>query len=360
MKAAFLLKDLRLGGVEKITIKLISGLIDEGCQVTLFLFEAKGELLDQLSPNATLVGFKGSGKQWNRWSWAISALKALQPDALIISSGQIGLKLYMANGFVPLPTQLIAIQHIPLTLPGSSKIKNMMRRATARYYFSIVDHAVAVSEGIKAEIVNLIPVSDHVRRIYNPVIDEALTTTSAADPLHPAPSHKYFVAVGRLDFQKNYSLMFDAFRQFTSVHDDHSTQLVVLGDGPLQEELAREVSDKGLQNQVIFKGFVTNPYPYIKGAEALVMTSRWEGLPTVIIEALSLGTQVISVDCPTGPGELLKDGEYGFLCGAEDLDGIAESMLQIAKGVKKPSPQPFLSQFFIRHSAKEYVKLIAC
>jgi glycosyltransferase involved in cell wall biosynthesis len=169
------------------------------------------------------------------------------------------------------------------------------------------------------------------------------------------------VAVGRLDFQKNYELMFDAFQSFLkreAVKEDF--KLLIIGDGDLKESLLNTVKRKKLDSRVEFKGFLSNPFPLIKSAEALIMTSRWEGLPTAIIEALTLGIQVISTDCPTGPKELLNGGEYGFLCRVNDIQCLSECISRIYKGEKKMVPVGFLNQFYIENATKEYMKLIPC
>jgi glycosyltransferase involved in cell wall biosynthesis len=169
------------------------------------------------------------------------------------------------------------------------------------------------------------------------------------------------VAVGRLDFQKNYELMFDAFQSFLiKQHVTEDYRLLIIGDGPLKDQLIKSVIKRKLDRQVKFMGFLSNPFPYIKNADALIMTSRWEGLPTVIIEALTLGTQVISTDCPTGPRELLQNGEYGHLCRVNDIDCLSENISKIYKGEKKEVPSGFLNQFYIENSTKEYMKLITC
>jgi len=104
------------------------------------------------------------------------------------------------------------------------------------------------------------------------------------------------------------------------------TPLVLLGKGN-QEATIRTLIDKlGLQDRVTLLGYHTNPYPYIQGAKALILTSDAEGLPRVLIEALMLHTPVISVDCPSGPSEILTQELADFLIAPDNEKGLADAI----------------------------------
>lgn len=360
MKVGFVLNDLNLGGVEKITLKLVSGLINEGCQVVLYLFIPNGELLDQIPEGCVVKSPNQTFSYFSKWKWLIDQINLANLDGFITSSGKIGLQLYFFNGFKPLNSTWVSIQHVPIILPDGGRFKNFLRSFFARKYYKLVDYAVGVSEEIKREIIDLIGETGNVRRIYNPVISDDIKKYSGFNKGQIAPVYRYIVAVGRLDFQKNYDLMFDAFQTFLinqNIQEDY--RLLIIGEGPLRDKLIKMVQKRGLKDRVNFLGFLSNPFPYIKSADALIMTSRWEGLPTAIIEALTLGIQVISTDCPTGPKELLHNGDYGFLCPVNDVHCITESLSKVYNGERKSITEGFLSQFYIEASTKEYMKLIS-
>jgi hypothetical protein len=165
MKVGFVLKDLNLGGVEKITLKLISGLLEEGCHVILYLYEPKGELIDQIPEGCIVKSPNRSVFFYPKWKWLVNQIDEASLDGFITSSGKIGLLLYLFNGLKPLKCKWISIQHVPIVLPDGGRIKNFLRTVFAKKYYKLVDYAVGVSEDIKNEIIDLIGMGENVRSI---------------------------------------------------------------------------------------------------------------------------------------------------------------------------------------------------
>jgi glycosyltransferase involved in cell wall biosynthesis len=110
----------------------------------------------------------------------------------------------------------------------------------------------------------------------------------------------------------------------------------LIGDGPLRTALEETATALGVRDDVAFLGFRTNPYPFIKRAAALVLSSRWEGFGNVLVEALALGTSVVSTDCPHGPTEILDGGRFGVLVPIGDAEGMALAMEQV---LDHPAPK---------------------
>ena len=161
---------------------------------------------------------------------------------------------------------------------------------------------------------------NNVTRIYNPVSFEELETLSSVPFEHP---RKFIIAVGRLTYQKHFDLMIDAFSKSKTQHE---CDLIILGDGELREELEAQVAALGMQDKVLLPGRLKNPFVYMKNAEFMALSSRAEGFPMVLIEALSLSCPVISADCPTGPREIVQDGVNGFLIEKGKQETLTEAM----------------------------------
>jgi len=142
------------------------------------------------------------------------------------------------------------------------------------------------------------------------------------------------VAVGRLQMQKDYPTLLHAFAQ---VRKNRPVRLLILGEGKDRLALEELIKELGLEQDVSLPGFVMNPYAYMARASLFVLSSRWEGLPTVLIEALCCGTPVVSTDCPSGPREILRDGQYGQLVPVGDVDGLAQA-IEAALNSKAPGP----------------------
>ncbi|HEV8607664.1 MAG TPA: glycosyltransferase [Tepidisphaeraceae bacterium] len=139
----------------------------------------------------------------------------------------------------------------------------------------------------------------------------------------------YIIAVGRLTPAKDYPTLLHAYSDAQSKGlEEH---LLIIGDGELRDSLLKLSTDLGLSQHVHFLGHRPNPFPYIKHARFFILSSIWEGFGLALLEALALGLPAISTDCPSGPAEILADGEYGLLVKPGDVSGLAEAMLQMSR-----------------------------
>lgn len=135
------------------------------------------------------------------------------------------------------------------------------------------------------------------------------------------------VVAGRLRPQKGFDVLLNAIAQVHSLA--HPVQLVILGQGSAESDLRRQAAELGLAGQVRFLGFQANPFPYFRTADVFVLSSRFEGNPNTLIEALACRVPVISTDCPTGPREILQDGQWGPLIPVDDVEQLADSLRQV-------------------------------
>lgn len=161
------------------------------------------------------------------------------------------------------------------------------------------------------------------------------------DFLHPWLKEKSIptlVAVGRLEYQKGFDTLIEAL---SIVRKTVSARLVIFGDGSLRENLERDVGAFGLSNVIDMPGFTRYPALQMREASAFVLSSRFEGFPLVLIEALLNGTRVIATDCDFGPAEILENGRYGALCRVDDTNGLADAIIRLLSGgldLEIPSP----------------------
>jgi glycosyltransferase involved in cell wall biosynthesis len=143
------------------------------------------------------------------------------------------------------------------------------------------------------------------------------------------------LAVGRFTEQKAFDVL---IRAFALVSKNHRVRLIILGEGEERPDLEALIREYALEEEISMPGFVTNPYSYMAHAAAFVLSSRWEGLPTVLVEAMALGVPIISTDCPSGPREILLDGKYGKLVPVDDPFALADAIAtSLADNVLRPS-----------------------
>ena len=233
--------------------------------------------------------------------------------------------------------------------------------ARARRSYPRVDAAVGVSRGVASELTETVGVpADRVHTIYNPVVSASL----APDPRQPAghpwldePGPQVVLAAGRLTRQKDFPTLLAAFAKVLA---HRPARLIVLGKGRLQPKLRSEAEELRIAEHVDFPGFVENPYAFMAKAGVFVLSSRHEGLPTVLIEAMACGCPVVSTDCPYGPDEILEGGRWGGLVPVGDPKALSEAMLRALD--RPPHPGDALreraSAFGIDRAVSRYEALL--
>ena len=178
---------------------------------------------------------------------------------------------------------------------------------------------------------------ERIEVIYNPVMRPELQEKAQAPLDHPwfkPGGPPVVLAVGSLSVQKDFPTLIQAFAQ---VRQARPARLLILGEGTERPALEALIRQLDLEQDVSLAGFVTNPYAYMAQASLFVLSSRWEGLPGVLIEALCCGTPVISTDCPSGPREILRKEEYGQLVPVGDVPALARA---IEKTLARKTPSP--------------------
>jgi glycosyltransferase involved in cell wall biosynthesis len=231
---------------------------------------------------------------------------------------------------------------------------NLIARMTFPRAFGIV----AVSRGTARDLASELRLPPaRITAIYNPVIDDHLYESARApieDSWFSRLDQPLILALGRLEPQKNHASL---LRAFHLLRQRIPCRLVIMGEGSLRGALEQQVVDLGISNHVRIHGFERNPHAYTSRASLLVLSSVWEGLSCVLIEALALGTPVVSTDCPFGPSEVLGAGEYGILVPVENDLALAEAMAVALSRSPPAVPRAHIEQFTAAHSAEQYLAL---
>ncbi|MFA0163582.1 glycosyltransferase [Vibrio splendidus] len=165
---------------------------------------------------------------------------------------------------------------------------------------------------------------------------------------------KYLIHIGRFNRQKRHDRLIHAFSRIKN----SDIKLLLVGEGGLKQDSEKLVSDLGIEDRVIFKGFTENPYPYLKKSEGLVLSSDFEGLPTVLIEAIALNIPVVTTDCSGGIREIVGDNER-VISSCNDIDELTDMMDHI---ILKPNEFQCLlpSKFMAKEIAFQYHSLNPC
>jgi glycosyltransferase involved in cell wall biosynthesis len=234
-----------------------------------------------------------------------------------------------ARRIAGIPQRLVISEHNTLTSVsnGENDLRWKLYPELARWFYPWADGVIAVSKGVASDLALASKLSpSHIQVIYNPIVTPDLQKKSQAIFEHPwfgAGEPPVILGVGRLTAQKAFSVLIEAFAR---IRKSQPARLIILGEGEERPMLEAQIRQLGLEPDVSLPGFVSNPYPYFSRAALFVLSSRWEGLPTVLVEAMFLRTPVIATDCPSGSREILGDGQYGQLVPVDDPCELARAI----------------------------------
>jgi len=359
-RIALFLRTLGGGGAERAHINLARGLTDLGFQVDIVLSAGEGLDLWEIPAGVRIVDLAAPRVSASLPS-LIRYLKQEQPAALIPTLHYAIEIAIAAKILANSPTKVLVPEQNTLSKEVKHHEKKIHRRLIplfVRLLYPLADVVAGVSQGVAKDLSKLsgIPL-DRIQVIYNPIFPDL--HIKAQEPI----DHPWFkpgeppvvIGVGRLEDQKDFPTL---IRAFSKVRKACLCRLMILGWGPDRPVLEALIQELGLADDVEMPGFMKNPFPYMKQATVFAMSSAWEGMPNVLIEALALGTQVVSTNCESGPDEVLDHGKYGALVPVGDSDALAEAILEVFAGNGKLIDQSWLKQFTLQASTRHYLKAL--
>ena len=360
LKIALYMNDMSGGGVERVKIQLLSAFRRRGHDVTMLLHSERGELAALIPPDVKKRVFNTSRTLYDFWP-LVRFLRAQRPDILISSLDHNNVMATLACLASMTHTRVIICQHNALS--AEARLlgwKYQIIPAIYRVLSPALAGIVAVSKGVADDLSICCGIRrDRVTVIYNPVINEEFYARAAEPCSHPWLSQNtepVFVTAGRLVDQKDHQMLLDAFASYRA---ERPGRLLILGTGPNEQQLKARARALSIESDVEFMGFQHNPLPYIREADAFLLSSQHEGLGNVLIEALGCGTPVISTDCPHGPNEILMGGKYGELVAVGDSAAMALHMTneswRLHNGAEMAQA---ISRFGIDAIATQYLDLI--
>lgn len=360
-RIAMLLPNLRGDGAVGMMLTLAEGLQAHGCEVSLLATSAHGERASSLPHDICVVDLRAP-RPLRAVPAIVRYLCRERPDVLLASEHYSGLPALYALGFARVATRCVIRQDNTWS-KDIERAKGRHRYVTPWMASRLFRRAeiVAVSHGVAEDLLANMPHLRHnVSVIYNPVVSPVLAAKALAPVEHPwlAPSQPpVFVAVGRLQPAKGFDILIDAFAH---VAQATPARLLILGDGPDRAALQARIAAHELVDACQLVGYQANPYAFMGKAAGLVLSSRFEGLPTVLIEALAVGAPVIATDCPSGPREILAGGKFGRLVPTENPGALATAIIdQIKQPVAVDAGvTDWLQQFTVEASVARHAALI--
>lgn len=317
IRFAFIAKNLSGGGAEKVLLETASLLQQQGHRVLVLTL---GNVVEHMLPKNLKIQhlnvLNGLTKALGRQTWVNQwqaqrvqqALDVFQADVVISCNAE-----YVSR----------FVSHAHLYHWVHGVITGSKPRVMADLQHIYQDASlICVAEAIKEDIQHLGIATKRCEVIYNPF--DVAKIQHLAQAYTPKVSPPYLLHVGSFHPRKRHDRLLRAYQQ-----SGVSTPLVLMGQGDYQAQIEAQIAALGLQQQVMIHPFEANPYPYIQAASALLLSSDQEGLPTVLIEALICGTPIVSVDCPSGPAEILTEDLRPFLVVMEDEKAFAQAIVQV-------------------------------
>ena len=371
-------------------LNLATALAGRDYRVDLVMGQKKGHFLNEIPDTINIVelrplsarrlfaalrhmrdisGRLGSHVFNRKAAWILGTVPALtaylntqRPAALLSALNYPNIAALLARRLSPRPTRLVVSihNHLSTAASGASKLNERRIPQLARRFYPEADRIVAVSDGVADDLAQVIAVPrSRITTIYNPISRPEILRQAQARLDHAwfAPgAPRVILGIGKLKPQKDFACLIRAFAHVRAIRP---VRLLVLGEGPQRNALLSLARALKVEKDIALPGFVANPFAYLDRAAVFVLSSAWEGLPTVLIEALACGCPVVSTDCPSGPAEILDGGKYGRLVPMGDDTALAEA---IVASLDHPLPPERLRDrarlFSVDHAVERYLNVL--
>lgn len=325
-KIALITATLLGGGVERVMMNLAEAIHEkDGYEAVLVVIsDVAGQPTHQPPQHVPMMYLHKK-----RVITSVAALRNLliqqHWDGIITGQEHVNVALWLAIKLAKVPIPWLPVVHstLSISLKKSPYLLDKLLIPVIRRLYPRLKRIGAVSLGVKEDLVKAFGLAQaQVVSLPNPVI----STTILRDSVNFQDNERFdqVVAAGRLVPEKGFDVLIRAFHIFAQGHD---FSLIILGEGPERANLENLIKELGLTRRVLLPGFMPDPYPYMRSAKLFVLSSRYEGLPTVLIEAMAYGTQVVATDCRSGPAEILDGGRYGVLVPVDDPQALADGMI---------------------------------
>ena len=327
-RIAFFLDALHGGGAEKAVVNLLKGMVErDEFDLDLVLATKEGPYLDSVPSEVRIVDLE-VGRAISGTLPLRRYLRENRPWAVIGSMGHVNVVATIATKLSLIDTKLLLVEHNTISANQTKLRRAKIVFQLMKLLYPTADAVGGVSIGVARDLEQCLGLKpESVKVLHNPVVNQDLIAKSQAELDHPwfaDGSPPVFLAVGRLTAQKDFLVLLKAF---ALVRKQQPARLIILGEGEDRPDLENAIADLDLTEDVLLPGFVSNPYAYMRHASCFVLSSRQEGLPTVLIEAMACGCPVVSTDCPSGPDEILAGGIYGILAPVKDDRALGRGML---------------------------------
>ena len=320
-------------GVDRAAGHLIPALARRGYAVDLLKVRRHGPNLPQIPPGVRVIDL-GSRHTYACLPAVAAYLRRERPAVLLSDKDRVNRTALVARTLArvgaEVQTRLVFSSGttISIDLATRGTLERWVQRNSMGRLYPFADQVIVTSSGVADDMAAYTGLARRLIRVVpSPVVPEALFTTTPSRPDHlwlGDPAAPLILSVGELCHRKGFDTL---LRAFARLRAQRPCRLMILGRGGEREALLALAAELGVAADFALPGYVPEPYACMAHADLFAFTSRWEGLGFVLIEALAVGTPVVSTDCPSGPREVLADGRYGPLVPVDDTAALAAALL---------------------------------
>ena len=352
---AVVIYDFEPRGVQRAQVRLANEFLEMGFKVDALVFSAHGPLASSLENGVRVIKLGASSAKGAFFS-LFNYLRTIKPDVVFSAEDHVNVIFLLARLLSARSTRYSVSCHVsPGLWAKNAKAgqKSWFLKKLVSLLYPSSDQCVVLSSGMAEEYSRIFGLKQgRSRVIYNPVLSDSKTNTTEPSVhtwLHDEKL-KVIVAVGNLSRIKGFDVL---IRAFAELQDRENSRLLLIGDGPEKANLADLVQEHLLTDYVDLVGFHPDPELFMSNADLFVLSSRSEGLPTVLIEALGCGCPVVATRCGGGTLEIMEDGRLGPLVDVDDIQGLAVAMRQVLddppnRAMLRTSAQRFRSDVVAR------------
>jgi glycosyltransferase involved in cell wall biosynthesis len=335
-KILIILPNMAGGGVERIRLILSKEFKSKGFEVEYALLNASGELLDEASRGHKIYNLRINKIRHLPFKLS-KLLKEIKPEAVLASIWPVTVAAAFGVFLSGITCRLVLSEHNHLSTQYKNKgfLHNFIMRFSMFFCYRFATKIVAVSSGVKKDLEKLSLLDKQkFEVIFNPISSITIPNSEKkieVEKMWGCKNKKRIISVGSLKKQKNHFLLINAF---ALVNNEIPSKLMIIGDGQERDNLKKQVQSLGLKNEVIFSGFQRDIDSFYQSADLFVLSSNYEGVGNVLLEALINGINIVSTDCNSGPAEILSNGKYGILV---PVDNVKALSVAITEELKEPS-----------------------
>ncbi|MEH6702754.1 glycosyltransferase [Parasphingorhabdus sp.] len=302
------------GGLDRVAILLANGMARRGIETELWLTRANGSVADMIAPNVTvrIVPTPKLGGRGTQLLLQIPAVARMirkhRPKAIFSAGNQTNLSVAIARELAG-SDQTTFIQKItnPILRPGLSRWAKISRTWRFGFTARFADLCLTLSDADAEHYAKIYPhAAGKFHCVPNPYVTDDMLDLGEHRQVRTQKAPAKLLAVGRITAQKDYPTLISALALIA----DHPWSMTILGDGSMREEMKQRAKALGIADRIKFKGFISDPTPYYAQSDILVLSSQWEGLPAVPLEAMATGCAIVATDCSEGLTRLLRQAGH--------------------------------------------------